>query len=106
MVLMAETVVGFRIFSEWSRPDRSEIERFRGIPSSNINDVMHRLYCMSGLLSPRNIFDSMVGTAFTVKVPVGDNLMIHKALDMAKTGDILVIDGAGALERSLAGPCP
>lgn len=34
---------------------------------------------------------------------MGDNLMIHKALDMAKPGDIIVVDGEGCTDRSLAG---
>lgn len=95
--------VGFRIFDRINRPPRELVERFKGIPSSNINDEMHRLYCMSAAISPLNEVDSMVGTAFTVKAPIGDNLMFHRALDMAESRDIIVVDGAGALDRSLAG---
>lgn len=36
-------------------------------------------------------------------VPDGDNAFIHKALDLAKPGDILVIDGNGCTTRSLIG---
>lgn len=95
--------VGFRIYENFTRPDPKLIEGFRGIPSSNIGDMMNRLYCMDAGISPMNKVDSMVGCAFTVKVPIGDNLIFHRALDLAKPGDILVIDGAGALDRSLAG---
>ena len=45
----------------------------------------------------------MLGTALTVMVPDGDNAFIHKALDLAKPGDILVIDGNGCTTRSLIG---
>lgn len=41
----------------------------------------------------------LVGTAFTVKVPSGDNLAAQMALDYAKPGDIIVIDGAGYTDR-------
>lgn len=95
--------VGFRIFSEIERPDPELVKKFEGIPSSNINDEMNRLYCMCAAISPLNHVESMVGTAFTVKAPMGDNLMFHKALDMAKPGDIVIVDGAGAMDRSLAG---
>lgn len=95
--------VGFRIYTEIDRPDPELVEKFRGIPSSNINDEMNRLYCMSEAITPLNEVCSMVGTAFTVKAPIGDNLIFHKALDMAQPGDIIVVDGAGALDRSLAG---
>lgn len=45
----------------------------------------------------------LVGTAFTVKVPSGDNLVAQMALDYARPGDILVIDGAGYTDRALVG---
>jgi regulator of RNase E activity RraA len=45
----------------------------------------------------------MVGTAITVKAPLGDNLMFHKALDIAQKGDIVVVDGEGCMEHSLTG---
>jgi RraA family protein len=45
----------------------------------------------------------LLGTAITVKVPIGDNLLFHEALDIALPGDVIVVDGAGDLNRSLAG---
>lgn len=97
------TSVGCRIYSSINRPDRELVKKFEGIPSSNINDEMNRLYCMSAAISPLNQVESMVGTAFTVKAPMGDNLMFHRALDMAMPGDVIIVDGAGAMDRSLAG---
>jgi RraA family protein len=94
--------IGFRIFPDFKRPDKALIEQFAGIPSSNIGDCMERLYCMYGGLRPYNK-KLLLGPAFTVKVPAGDNLVIHKALDYAKPGDIIVVDGAGALDRALVG---
>ncbi len=95
--------IGLRIFNKAPRPDPAVIEAFRGLPSSNINDEMNRLYCMHSSISPLNRVESMIGTAITVKAPVGDNLMFHQALDMAQPGDIIVVDGGGSMERSLAG---
>lgn len=95
--------VGFRIYENFTRPDWELVEGFRSIPTSNINDTMNRLYCMSADISPLNEVGSMVGIAFTVKAPIGDNLILHRALDLAKPGDILIVDGAGARDRSLAG---
>lgn len=45
----------------------------------------------------------MVGTAFTIKVRVADNLMVHKALDYAQPGDVLVIDAEGDTEHAILG---
>lgn len=97
------TAVGFRIFNNITRPDPEFIEKFKGIPTSNINDEMNRLYNTSAAIRPLNKVTTFAGPAFTVKVPIGDNLMFHKALDLAQPGDVIIVDGAGAMDRSLAG---
>ena len=97
--------IGNRFFTEIKRPDKALVEAFRGLPSSNINDEINRLYCMHDyitLLNPETSVQ-MVGTAVTVKAPIGDNLMFHQALDMAEPGDIIVVDGGSGNNRSLAG---
>src|SRR3972149_737081 len=43
------------------------------------------------------------GPAFTVEVRPGDNLMIHAALNLAKPGDVIVVDGKGDLGCALTG---
>ena len=94
--------VGFREILNFKRPDAKLVEMFRGIPSSNIDDNMSRLYGVARGLVPFN-HTPLLGPAFTVKVPAGDNLMFHRALDIAKPGDILVIDGGGGTDRALCG---
>lgn len=98
--------IGNRIFTRVDRAAPELVEKFRGLPSSNINDEMNRLFCMHSyirLLNSKSANPSMVGTAITVKAPIGDNLFFHQALDMAQPGDIIVIDGATGNNRSLAG---
>ena len=60
----------------WLRPLRT----FRW---HNIDDCMNRTAAVDSQLKPMNKA-RLLGTAFTVKAPAGDNLMFHKALDMAK----------------------
>lgn len=97
--------IGNRVFAEIKRLPHEMIEAFRGIPSSNINDEMNRLYCMHDYIRLLNSNHAvqLLGTAFTVKVPIGDNLFFHQALDMALQGDIIVVDGGSGNNRSLAG---
>lgn len=45
----------------------------------------------------------MLGSVITVKAPLGDNAMFHRALDLAQPGDVIVVDGGGCTKRSLAG---
>lgn len=94
--------VGYRIFKDIKRVDQKILDGFRGLPSSNIGDMIGRLYNMDSSIHPINKVP-MVGCAFTVKAPMGDNLAFHRALDLAKPGDIIVVDGQGGMERSLAG---
>lgn len=96
--------IGNRIFTKFDRPDRALVEKFAGWPSSNINDMMNRLFCMRENICRIGKHEKqLLGTAFTVKVPDGDNVFIHKALDLAEDGDVLVIDGNGCTSRSLMG---
>ena len=92
---------GFKIL-ECRRPKQELIDGFCGLPSSNIGDQMGRLYNTNSRLKSYNGLP-LCGPAFTVKVPQGDNLMFHKALDLAAPGDILVVDGEGDGEHALAG---
>lgn len=97
--------IGNQIITSVQRAAPEVVEMFRGLPSSNINDEMNRLYCMHDymrLLNPKNA-RQLLGTAVTVKVPIGDNLFFHRALDMAQPGDVIVVDGASGCNRALAG---
>lgn len=98
--------VGNRVFLQ--RPMMSDelLEEFKQIPTANIADSMGRL----SALHPRIELKSSptqpitVGRALTVKARSGDNLMIHKALNMAGEGDVIVIANDGGNDyRSLMG---
>ena len=45
----------------------------------------------------------LAGPAFTVKVAPGDNLLVHKAIDTAAPGDVIVVDAGGHLEQAIIG---
>lgn len=93
---------GFRVITGVARPDRALIDAFIDIPVANIGDNMGRLSCINASIraygKPR-----MVGPALTVRGPVGDNLMFHKALDIAEPGDVIVVDGQGDMNHALCG---
>lgn len=95
--------IGFRIYTNVERPNKELMERFRGIPSSNINDMMNRLYNTNSNIKCITHCGPLLGPVITVKAPLGDNAMFHRALDLAQPGDVLVVDGGGCTERSLAG---
>ncbi len=87
---------------DYPRPDRELVEKFRGIPVANVDDCMSRMAAIDSRIRPLN--DAyLLGTAFTVRVPAGDNLMFHKAMDLAQPGDVIVIDAGGGMERAIFG---
>lgn len=97
--------VGFRVFLRRSMPGEYLLEGFKHIPTANIADCMGRHNAMSTniRIMTRPLEENMVGIALTVKTRCGDNLMIHKALDMARCGDVIVVANEGGQNRSLMG---
>ena len=93
--------IGFRIFPGPKRADPRLLERLRALPVSNVSDNMQRSHGTN--LEPIHRGGRMVGTALTVRTRPGDNLMVHKAIDMAAPGDVIVVDAGGALENALVG---
>ena len=93
---------GFRVITAIARPQRALVDAFTDIPVANIGDNMGRLSCISAAIRPHGKL-RMLGTAITVRGPVGDNLMFHKALDIAEPGDIIVVDGQGDMNHALCG---
>jgi regulator of RNase E activity RraA len=74
------------------------------LATSLISDAYgDRLLGTVGLSSYNTGHVQVVGKALTVKVAAGDNLFVHKALDLAAPNDILVIDGGGDISRALIG---
>ena len=78
-------------------------QKFLSVPVANVSDCMSRLFGGGADLRPMHRGDPMSGPAFTVRVRPGDNLMIHKALEMALPGDVIVVDGGGDLTNALVG---
>lgn len=95
--------VGCKIIRNFQRPDPTLVERFRGMPVANIDDCMNRIAAVDAAIKPIGYKGQLLGTAFTVKVAQGDNLMFHAAMDLTKPGDVVVIDAGGFTERAIFG---
>ena len=95
--------LGFRIRRSFDRPDAALIARFRAVPVANVSDCMARMTAAGPRLRPLHAGGGMAGPALTVKVRPGDNLMLHKALDMAQPGDVIVCDAGGDLTTAILG---
>jgi RraA family protein len=71
--------------------------------ASILADVGGRRGTLGGRIQPLSKSMKVAGPAFTVEVRPGDNLMIHAALNLAKPGDVIVVDGKGDLSCALTG---
>jgi len=94
---------GFMIRTEFPRLSQELIEKFREFETADVSDVLNRLYAMNGAIRNQTNDKELLGTACTVKLYPGDNLMVHKVLDIAKPGDIVVVDCSGAMSNAVLG---
>lgn len=95
--------VGCKIIRDFERPAPELVARFKGMPVANIDDNMGRIAAVDTAIEPIGYKGQLLGTAFTVRVPQGDNLMFHAAMDLAKPGDVIVIDAGGFTDRAIFG---
>ncbi|SEB25026.1 RraA family protein [Variovorax sp. YR216] len=83
-------------------PRKEWLDAFLGVPTSHISDNLRRL---EGILGLRRFHRSrkLIGTAVTVKVRAGDNLLTYKALSMMSPGHVLVVDAGGNTSNAIVG---
>lgn len=88
-----------------ARPTKLEdlLAAFRQSSTAVISDNLDRLPGAIGLRPFHMTRAVMVGPALTVRVAAGDNLLIHKALDLVRPGEVIVVDGDGETSRALIG---
>ncbi|WP_084174572.1 RraA family protein [Afifella pfennigii] len=95
---------GFRIRKTIERPPAELVARYREFDTTDVSDQMNRMYTMSPDIHRMTLEkDRIVGTALTVKVFPGDNLMVHKALDVAQPGDVVVVDTSSSGNNAVVG---
>jgi len=92
-----------RILDIPKRPDPRLIGEFAKMVTPHLSDSMERLYAGGPQLRPMYKGATLAGPAFTVKTAPGDNLLVHKALDMARAGDVVVVDAGGFPDHAIIG---
>ena len=96
-------MTGLQILQRTHTIDPPYVAAFRELPVANISDCMARMSAGGPRLRPWHRAGRLAGAALTVKTRPGDNLMVHKALEMAVPGDVIVVDGGGDLTNALIG---
>lgn len=91
------------VYPEWPRPPRDLVEAIAAFPPALIGDVRQRLDMMTADIRCLTPGTRLAGTVFPIQVWEGDNLAIHRGLDEALPGDVLVISGNSASNRAVFG---
>jgi RraA family protein len=92
-----------RILEIPKRPDPRLVAEFAKMVTPHLSDSMERLYAGGPRLRPMHREGKLAGPAFTVKTAPGDNLLVHKALDTARPGDVIVVDAGGFADQAIIG---
>lgn len=93
---------GFRILQAPPRLSDALLARFRGLASSNVADAMGRFGFMDAGMRSRSGLE-LCGPAVTVQCRPADNLMVHKALQIATPGDVVVVSTCGNTTSAVFG---
>lgn len=96
-------MIGFDIHPRRRAVSSEFVEKFRRIPVANISDCMSRMTAGGARLRPMHDGSLLAGPALTVRTRPGDNLLVHKALELAQPGDVVVVDAGGDLTNAIIG---
>lgn len=95
---------GLRVRALGAGPPADIVAGFAEFETPAVSDLMNRLYTVSSAihcLTPQAA--QLVGPACPVKVFPGDNLLVHAALDVARPGDVVVVDAGGLSPTAVLG---
>ena len=92
-----------RILDIPSRPDPALVDEIGRMVTPHLSDSMERLSGSGSAVRPMHRSGRLAGPAFTVRTAPGDNLLVHKALDMARAGDVIVVDAGGLTANAIIG---
>jgi 4-hydroxy-4-methyl-2-oxoglutarate aldolase len=91
------------VTSEIERPDPALIDRARAFPSSTLHEAAGKIGALPSAIKPVAPSFRICGPAVTVHSPPADNLWLHRALYVARPGDILVVYVSGHYEAGYWG---
>jgi 4-hydroxy-4-methyl-2-oxoglutarate aldolase len=86
------------VLKETNRIDTKVIEAYRKLDVATVYEASGRKGYVESAIKPAAPGNRICGPAYTVQCAPGDNLMLHKALQRAPVGSVLVADVGGLYE--------
>jgi len=94
-----EGIVNRRI----ERADPATVEAFAGFGVATVHEAQGQTGLLAARIASIYAGARISGSAVTVAVPTGDNLMIHVAVEECREGDVLVVSPDAASEHGYLG---
>jgi 4-hydroxy-4-methyl-2-oxoglutarate aldolase len=91
------------VITHIERTPKELMDQFRGIGTATVHEASGRKGAVDCAIKPISRGVRLCGPAFTVQCHPGDNLMLHKAIERARPGDILVASVQGYYEAGYWG---
>jgi len=79
------------------------LDKYNGLSSATVHEASGGKGALSSRIKPLSPKMRVLGPAVTVELRPGDNLMLHKAIYVAKPGDVIVADAKGYTEAGAWG---
>lgn len=89
--------------ADFRRLNDKELTAWTGADAAGVSDCLERSMAMDGGITPLENSMRLVGQARTVRCMVGDNGALHAAINIALSGNVLVVDAGGFLGRAVWG---
>ncbi len=83
--------------------DAEDLAAWRDVPPAIVSDCMNRGQAMAARIKPLAAGMRLTGQARTVAVMVGDNGALHRAIGLARPGEILVVDAHAHVDTAIWG---
>lgn len=91
------------VITNIQRPQVEIIKAFTGLAAATIHEASGRKGYVDCAIKPISQGIKICGPAFTVQCAAGDNIMLHKALERAQPGDVIVANVGGAYDYGYFG---
>ena len=91
------------VINKIERPPRELMDQFHGIGTATVHEASGKKGYVDCAIKPMTKGVRICGPAFTVQCHPRDNLMLHKALERAQPGDIIVASVGGYYEAGYWG---